>query len=292
MKITLTGSLGHIGKPLTAKLIGNNHIVTVISSKPEKQKQIEEMGAEAAIGSLENAEFVANSFRGADLVYCMVPPANYFDHNLDLSYYYRSLGNNFSQAIIKSNVSRVINLSTFGADLEKGNGILRNAHDVENILNELPTDVSVTQVRPTCFFYNLYGYVDSIKTRGFIAANYGAEKIIPWVSTLDIADTVVEEIEKPFIGRKIRYISSDERTGNETASIIGAAIGKPDLEWKLFSNEQTQNGLESIGMQPRIAAGLVEMYESLHNGVLSEDYYRNNPMVTGKVKLEDFAVEF
>ena len=44
-------------------------------------------------------------------------------------------------------------------------------------------------------------------------------------------------------------------------------------------------------MNPQIAAGLVEMYESLHNGTLSEDYLRNKP-VMGKVKLEDFAKEF
>jgi hypothetical protein len=44
-------------------------------------------------------------------------------------------------------------------------------------------------------------------------------------------------------------------------------------------------------MNPRIAAGIVEMYASLHDGVLAEDYYRNRP-VLGKVKMTEFAKEF
>jgi hypothetical protein len=90
----------------------------------------------------------------------------------------------------------------------------------------------------------------------------------------------------------VRYVASEELTGNETASILGAAIGKPDLNWIVISNEQMLSGLESVGMNPQIAAGLVEMYASLHSGLLAADYYRNQPTVMGKVKLADFAKEF
>jgi 3-hydroxyisobutyrate dehydrogenase-like beta-hydroxyacid dehydrogenase len=51
MKITLTESLGNIGKPLTRDLVSKGHSVTVISSNPEKKKEIEASGAKAAIGS-------------------------------------------------------------------------------------------------------------------------------------------------------------------------------------------------------------------------------------------------
>ena len=33
MKITITGALGHISKPLAKELIDNGHSVTIISSK-------------------------------------------------------------------------------------------------------------------------------------------------------------------------------------------------------------------------------------------------------------------
>jgi uncharacterized protein YbjT (DUF2867 family) len=291
MKAIVTGSLGNISKPLAQQLVQKGHTVTVISSKPEKQKDIEAMDVIASIGTLEDVDFLISTFTGVDAVYCMVPPNNYFDLSLDLIAYYRRIGNNYAQAIQQSGVKRIVNLSTFGAHLEKGSGILFGAHNVEKILNELSSDVAITHIRPTSFYYNLYAYVDTVKNQGFIAANYGADKIIPWVSPIDIAAAIAEEIVTPLMGRKVRYVASEELTGNETASILGAAMGNSDLEWRIITNEQMLSGLESAGMNPQIAAGLVEMYASLHSGLLAEDYYRNKPIM-GKVKLADFAKEF
>ena len=147
-------------------------------------------------------------------------------------------------------------------------------------------------MRPTSFFYNLYGYTEMIKNTGVIAANYGADDVVPWVSPIDIAAAIAEEIETPLSGRRVRYVASDERTCNDTARVLGAAIGKPDLKWIIVTDEEMQNGLETIGMNPKIAAGLVEMYAGFHSGILAEDYHRHKPKVLGKVKLEDFAKEF
>ena len=292
MKIIVTGSLGHISKPLTEELVQKGHTVTVVSSNPEKQGDIKALGAVAAIGSLQDEDFLKATFNGADAVYCMVPPANYFDHSLDLLGYYHKIGNNYKSAIQHSGVKRVVNLSTFGGDLEEGNGILLGAHDVEEILNELPSDVAITHIRPTSFYYNLYNYASMIKNAGLIAANYGGDDIVPWVSPIDIADAIADEIEMLNTGRNVRYVASEEVTCNETARVLGEAIGMPDLKWVIVPDEQVQSGLEAIGMNPKIAAGMIEMYGGLHSGLIAEDYYRNKPAVMGKVKLRDFAKEF
>ena len=39
MKITITGSLGHISNPLAKELIENGHSVTIISSKLENKSK-------------------------------------------------------------------------------------------------------------------------------------------------------------------------------------------------------------------------------------------------------------
>ncbi len=285
----VTGSLGHISKPLTQELVHEGHTVTVISSSAEKQKDIEALGATAAIGSVEDVDFLTATFKGADALYCMIPPANYFDHNLDLTAHVRKIANNYAQAIQQSGVKRAVFLSSIGAHLAEGNGIIQDYHEVEGILNKLQ-DVAITYMRPTSFYYNLLGYVGMVK-QGFIAANYGEEKII-WVSPKDIAAAIADEITTPFEGKRVRYVSSDERTGNETAAVLGDAIGKPDLKWMVVPDEQVQSGLEAAGMQPGIAAGLVEMYASARSGKFWEDYQLHKPAIMGKVKLEEFAKDF
>ena len=292
MKVTITGSLGHIGKPLTQELVQKGHSVKVISSNPEKQKEIEAMDAISAIGSLEDVDFITTSFINADVVYCMVPPANYFDHNLDLLGYYQRLGNNYVQAIKQSGIKRVINLSSVGGHLDKGNGILLGAHYVENLLNELPSDVSITHIRPTEFYYNLLPQVHSAKSNGFIASNIGNEVVNSWVSPIDIASAISEEITTPLTGRKVRYVASEELTYNELVSILGNAIGNPELKWLAITDEQMKDGLITAGMNPTIAVGLTEMCSAINSGLLYEDYNLHKPMIFGKVKVKDFANDF
>ena len=72
MKIVVTGSLGHISKPLTEELIKKGHSVTIVSHNPEKQKDIEELGASTAIGKIEDVNFLTKTFKDTDAVYCMV----------------------------------------------------------------------------------------------------------------------------------------------------------------------------------------------------------------------------
>ncbi len=291
MKIILTGSLGNISKPLATALVQKGHSVTVITSSTNRQEEIEQLGASAAIGSVEDLSFLTQTFTGADAVYCMIPRANYFDPNLDLDAFTRKIGNNYAEAIQKSGVKRVVFLSSIGAHLKEKSGIIQRYNEIEAVLNQL-SNVSITFIRPTSFYYNLLAYVPAIKNQGFISANYGADSLIPWVSPNDIAEAIAEEIETPLDEKKVRYVASEELSGHQTARIIGEAIGKPDLEWKLISDEETLNGLISVGMQPKIAAGLVEMYAALYNDTLGADYYKNRPSVLGKTKMADYAKEF
>lgn len=292
MKIILAGSLGHISKPLTEELVQNGHQVVVISSNNERQKQIQELGAEAAIGSLQDADFLAGTFAGADLVYSMVPPANYFDHSLDLLAYYRKLGENYAHAIKRSGVKRVVNLSSIGAHMNKGNGILLGTYHVEHLLNELPADVSITHIRPTEFYYNLLPHIRTAKTKGHIAFNTSNGVVNSWVSPIDISDVIAEEISTPFAGRKVRYVASEDITYGELIRILGKAIGNPELAWLTLTDGQMREGLIAAGMNPTIAADMAEMYAAINSGLLYEDYKLNRPQKMGKVKANDFALEF
>ena len=290
MKIIVTGSLGHISMPLTVELVQKGHAVTVISSKADKKKDIEALGATAAIGSLEDVHFLTTTFTDADAVYTMIPPKGFLDQNFDVIAYYDKIGTNYAQAIRQSGIKRVVHLSSIGAELDKGTGLILCHHNVEGILNNL-SEVAITFMRPTSFHYNLYSFLPAIKSMGFIAANYGAKDKIVWVSPIDIAAAIAEEIVTPLTGRKVLYVASDELTCNEVAGILGASIEKPDLKWILIPDEQVQSGLEAFGLSKQVAAALVELNASMHRGKFFDDYYLNQPTL-GKVKMADFAKEF
>jgi len=291
MKIVVTGSLGHISKPLVKSLLQKGHAVIVISSNPEKQRAIEEIGALAAIGSVQDAEFLIKVFTGADAVYTMVPPVSYMQPNLDPVKHFSVIGNNYAAAIRQAGIGRVVNLSSWGAHRDSGTGGIVGAYYLEQIMNELPTGVSITHIRPASFYYNLFNFIPAIKYTGRIAANYGGDDKTVLVAPEDIAMVVAEELENAAKGTNIRYVASDELTCNEVARILGKAIGKPDLQWDLITNEQAQQNLEAAGLPLTSVKLLVELQAGHHKGLIAEDYYQHKP-VFGKIKLLDFAKDF
>jgi uncharacterized protein YbjT (DUF2867 family) len=293
MKIVLTGSLGHIGKPLTRKLVALGHSVTVISSNAGRQTDIESMGANAAIGTMQDTAFLADTFRGANAVFLMeaIRPQSFFDPTFNIINTYTEIATSYKEAVVQSGVNNVIHLSSIGAHTAEGNGVLCMHHYAERILNELPSDVSIKFMRPVGFYTNLFRSLQTVTEQGAFISNYGGDKKEPWVSPLDIADAIAEEMQKPFIGRTVRYLASDEVSPNEIAKVLGDAIGKPDLKWLAISDGELLNRMLSAGMNPSIAKGFVEMQAAQGSGVLYEDYYRNKPRM-GKIKLTHFAEDF
>ena len=288
MKIVVTGSLGNISKPLTKQLVKNGHSVIVISSNIDKQKDIETFGANAAIGSLDNPQFLAETFRGADAIYCMVPPNFNESNSVD---YYKKIALSYKKAIEESEVKRIVFLSSWGAHLDKGTGTILGSHHSEQILNELK-NIHLTHIRPCSIYFNLLNYIGMIKNDGIIGTNFnGADKIV-WVAPKDIAEAIAEELTKENTEQlSIRYVASDEVTADETAKILGKAIGKPDLKWTFFSNEQVKQSFLRMGLSETFAQDLVDLNASISSGKMGEDYEVNKPAL-GKIKLTDFAKEF
>lgn len=293
MKIVLTGSLGNVGRPLTRKLVARNHSVTVISSNPERSQEIASLGAGAAIGSIHDVEFLTQAFKGADIVYLMeaVDLRNFFEPTFDITKTYTEIASNYRQAIEASEVKKAVHLSSIGVHTNEGVGILAMHFYAEQMLRLLPDDVSVKFIRPVGFYTNLYRSMHMLINNGAFIFNHGGDQKEPWVSPLDIADVIAEEMEKPFDGKTFRYVASDEISPNEIAAILGNAIGKPGLKWLVVSDEEFLNGMLAAGMNEDIAKGFTQMHIAQGDGSMYEHYYSNRPE-PGKVKFINFAKEF
>ena len=73
MKYVITGSLGHISKPMVTALVKAGHEVISITSNQDRAKEIEALGAKVAVGSLEDPGFTAGICRCRRGVYHGTP---------------------------------------------------------------------------------------------------------------------------------------------------------------------------------------------------------------------------
>ena len=133
-----------------------------------------------------------------------------------------------------------------------------------------------------------------IRNMNILGGNYGdRDAKLVMTDPSDIAEAAAEELlTLKFKGHSIRYIASDERTTGEVAKVLGSAVGKPDLPWVGFTDEQTLSALKQMDLPKGMAENYVEMGAAIRSGVMWEDYLKHKPEQMGKVKLEDFAKIF
>lgn len=290
MKYVITGGAGHISKPLTEKLLSAGNQVTVIGRNADNLKVLTDAGAIAAIGSIEDIDFLTTAFKGADAVYTMVPPK--WDA-ADWKAYIGKIGQNYAEAIKNAGVKYVVNLSSVGAHMPDGCGPVSGLYRSEQALNQLSA-VNIKHLRPAYFYQNLLSNIGLIQHAGIMGGNFSAgDHKFPIVDPGDIAAAAAEELlQLTFRGHNVRYIASDEVSTDGIAKSIGNAIGKPELSWVKFPDEQALQGMIQAGLSEEVAKNYVEMGVASDNGMMSEDYFNNRPSTLGKIKLDDFANVF
>lgn len=290
MKYVLTGSIGHITKPMAERLISAGHDVSIITSSNNNVAKIEALGAKALVGSVYDSDFVNTALAGADGVYLMIPPNMAAPNFLEAQ---KTVANNYINAIVKNEIKNVVQLSSIGAHLRTGAGPIDGLAYLEEKLEAIE-GINVKMLRPSYFFYNLFSMIPLIKHANIMGSNFNMqdEKFV-LTHTNDIAEVAAKALSNlNFSGKSIEYISSDERTSTEITSVLSNAINKPGIPWVEFKDEESLQGMLGAGLAPSISGAYVQMGKSIREGKLQEDYWKNKPSKMGKIKLEDFALEF
>lgn len=287
-KFVITGSLGHISKPVVEALVKAGSEVSVITSNPDNVAKITSLGANASVGSVADSVFLTGALENADAVYAMIPPVWQTD-NLRASQ--NEIGKSYAEAIRRSGVKNVVSLSSVGAHVGHGCGPVDGIADFEKLLNEID-GINVKHIRPGYFYYNMLAQIPLINQAGIMGANFGGpDQKLGLAHTSDIAKVVAEELSHlKFTGKAVRYVISDIRSTVEIANTIGTAIGK-NLNWVIFSDEDQRNGLLQAGLPQTHADAYTEMGAAIHNGKLMEEVLRYSP-APGAITFENYMPEF
>jgi uncharacterized protein YbjT (DUF2867 family) len=290
MNYTITGGAGNISKPIALHLLKQGHSVSVISRNKENLQELIRAGAKPLIGSVEDLAFLKLAFKDADAVYTMVPPV--WDA-ADWKAHIGQIGENYAAAIASNKVKYVVNLSSVGAHLPDGVGPVSGLYRAEQALNALE-GVNIVHLRPAYFFANLLSNIGMIRQMNIIGGNTGsanAKQVL--VDTADvslIAGDILDRLD--FTGHSIRYIAGEEPSNGTIARILGDAIGKPELPWVEFTDEQSLQGMIAAGLSEEVARNYTEMAAAIRNGNMNEDYWKHRPAALGKTTLTDFAKSF
>jgi len=286
----ITGATGNIGKILSKELLAKGVKVKVIGRSVEKLKELVALGAEPLVGNINDAHFVTKAFAGADAVFCLVTP------NLqsnDVRAEQKAIANNYLNAVKINQIKNVVLLSSVGAHLRNGAGIVDGLGYMEELFLQLK-DTNVLNLRPTYFMENTFGLIGTIKQMGIAGTPVNGDIKFPMVATKDIATTAAKYLlDLNFKGNVTEYVlGAKDYSYNEVTSIIGKAISKPDLKYVQFPYDDAVKGMVAAGFCAEDAAKqMVALSKGINEGGVMIPNIRSKTNTTN-TNYEEFVKTF
>jgi uncharacterized protein YbjT (DUF2867 family) len=288
--IVISGASGHTGNLITSSLLSKGKKVRVIGRHAEKLKPLTDKGAEAFIGDLSDSSFMNKAYKDASAVYALIPPD---PHSTDFKTYQHEIADNHLYAVRLNGVKHVVLLSSIGAHLRKGAGVVDGLGYLEEIFSELD-DVNILNLRPSYFMENIFGQIGTIKHMGITGSSIKADLRFPVVATADIAAVAAQRLaDLNFKGHSVEYVLGPaDLSYVDITAIIGKAIGKPDLKYVQFPyDDATKAMVESGFVSENVARLYNQMSEAFNNGSALSDCKRT-PGNTTPTRFEDFVKGF
>ena len=284
--ITVMGATGHTGKKISEALLKAGEKVRALGRSESKLAELKNAGAEVLSGDTNDASFLTKAFRGADAVYTLLPT----DRSVpDYRAEQDRQGEVIVKAIRESGVPYVVALSSVGAELSEGTGVIEGLHAQEERLKRLEgTDVLL--LRPVSFFENFYDALGLIKHEGINGDSVVADLAIPMVATRDIADAAANALKaRDWKGVVVReLLGPRDLSYAEATRILGERIGKPDLKYVQFSYADQAKALVQAGLSESFAGLYVEMTRAFNEETVKPRAGRTRENTT-PTRFEDFA---
>jgi hypothetical protein len=142
-------------------------------------------------------------------------------------------------------------------------------HNLEQKLNQI-NDANVLYLRAGYFMENTLPQVNAIRQMGAVAGPLLPDLKLPMIATRDIGNVAADNLLHPVIrGKQTReLLGQSDLTYTDVATIIGKAIGRPDLKYVQVPDEQFRSVLVQMGMSEQFARVLLEMTGALNSGTM------------------------
>jgi uncharacterized protein YbjT (DUF2867 family) len=277
----ITGATGNTGKIIADKLLAARQKVRVVGRKAEKLQLFVAKGAEAFVGSVDDAEAMTRAFTGAKAVYVMIPPdMKAKDYRADQDRRSDSL----ATAIEKVGVKYAVVLSSFGADKPEKTGPIVGLHILEEKLNRI-AGLNALYLRPGYFMENLLPQVGVVRSMGMMAGPLKGDLALPMIATRDIGEYAAGALAAlKFSGKQTReLLGPRDATMKEAAAIVGSAIGRPGLSYTHAPAMMLKPAMVGMGISSNMVDLILEMAEAFNSGYAKalETRGRENTTPTG-----------
>jgi uncharacterized protein YbjT (DUF2867 family) len=254
------GANGRAGGETARALIELRKPVRVVLRRPEQAERWTKLGAEVAIGSIEDVPGLAAAMTDAAGGFVLCPPPV----SGDPYGYANEVGRALAAAVRQARLPKVVALSSIGAQHRTGTGVIATLNSLEKHLEAAAP--STTFLRPGYFVETWGDVASAVMADGVLPSFLEPSKKTPMVSTTDVGRTAAALLSDDFTGKRIVELRGPQDwSANDVAAAFGNVLGR-HVETAFVPPEARAAVLAEAGVPREVADALLGMYDGIESG--------------------------
>jgi uncharacterized protein YbjT (DUF2867 family) len=257
----ILGATGQIGSFLAAELLERGEPVRAVIRDASLSMELESHGMQTAIADYRDRVALVKAFQGGHTAFLLTPER---PDCQDCMAEIDALLEAYREAIKTSGVTRIVGLSSLGAQHEEGTGNLMASYRLEHAFDGLMTEKVF--VRPAYYFSNWLGYLDLVREHGILPTFFPPDMELPMVAPPDVASFLADVIQsdtKP--DRTMEIIGPRSYSSLDIAAVFGEVLGR-DVTVQQVQPEDWENTLREAGFSEDGARNLADMTRAVVEG--------------------------
>jgi NAD(P)H dehydrogenase (quinone) len=239
----ITGITGQVGAAVARSLLSADQPVRAVIRDRSKSAAWARLGCDIAIADLGDTDKFAAALEGTVGVFAMLPPV--FDPAPGFPEA-TGLINSLSVALARARPSRVVALSTVGADAPQPN-LLNVLGRMEKVLGSLP--MPVTFLRAAWFMENAAWDIASARSGLMQSYLQPLDRAVPMISTEDVGRAAAALLQERWEGKRVVELESAQRVSpNDLAAAFAKALGTP-VRVEAVPRDQWESVFRAQGMK-------------------------------------------
>lgn len=237
----ILGATGQIGSMLVENLVKKSQPVRAVVRNEFKAQKLKNMGVEVKIADYFDVEALKKAFQGGDSVFLLTPEN---PESEDFLGQIQTILNNYREAILSSEITKIVGLSSMGAQHESGTGNLMASYLLEHAFSDL--EIEEIFIRPAYYFSNWLGYLELVKEYGILPTFFPLELKLPMIAPPDVAGFLSDVITCKTPKERIYEIAGPDYSSSDIAKIFEEVLGK-NVILQQVAPEEWENTLIQAG---------------------------------------------
>ena len=262
----ILGASGQIGSMLVQNLLRAGQEVRAVVHNSLKEQDFRDQGADAATADLFDVESLKKAFRGANTVFLLTPED---PGSNDFIGETRSILKNYRDAVLSTGISRIVGLSSMGAQHPAGTGNLEASYMLEHAFEGI--DNEQIFIRPAYYFSNWMGYLELIKEHGILPTFFPPDMRLPMIAPPEVAAFLAGVMKGDRQGERVyEIVGPCEYNAFEIAKIFEEVLGRA-VSVQPIPPESWEETLMQAGFSKDGARNLMLMTKAVMDGKARND---------------------